>query len=264
MDGECFMSEEAKKEVIKVRSYPKMIFFVPSFIVAILLGFLSFIPDQLLSRIFPILAPADLALINNIFAWIFFICFAWNVFVATFDFPSARFFLLILGFVALILVSVIVIMALYLAGMRDASFVFIYAIVGFFQLVQLPLSTTFYFAYAALFGIVFGFVALAHKWDYLEVTRMYYIKHHGFRAREEATRYPTKGIVFHKDIEDYFEYFLFRAGEITLIPARGTDVIHLPTVFHVNKIHQRLNDLLGMEAVTVAEQRYVEPEIKDV
>jgi len=59
-----------------------------------------------------------------------------------------------------------------------------------------------------------------------------------------AERIPTKGLRILKEIPDVFEFFVLRAGSITLMPGHG-DVIPLTTVLNVNNKSEQIDWLLS-------------------
>jgi hypothetical protein len=59
-----------------------------------------------------------------------------------------------------------------------------------------------------------------------------------------AERLPTKSLRILKEIPDVFEFFILRAGSITLMPGHG-DVIPLRTVLNINKKQKQIDYLLS-------------------
>ncbi len=235
--------------VVKIRSYPKVIFFWPSALLALIWGIVSFFPDHFPMVLYLSTLPNYSEIIlnfNNLLAWIFVITLAFNLFVVAFDFPSYKILLIFVAIIALVFILMFVQVILIVNGISFS----VLTLVFFFLNIYLPLPTAFYFVYAAIFGAIFGIIWLGRRWEYIEITRNYYIKRMGlFQGGEESSRMTSVNLQFKKDIQDVFEYLLLRSGELTIIPAQGKDVIFLPNVLNINKVEQKLNRILGKMAV---------------
>ncbi|MFW9945645.1 MAG: hypothetical protein ACFFDX_02335 [Candidatus Odinarchaeota archaeon] len=197
---------------IKLRSYPKVIFLYPLFIASFILWLIQWA-----------LGPPE-AWFGNIWMIIFFV----NLFIMAFDFSSTKFFLLILAAVIIILLLVF----LLPGGLLPP---------GAFDF-NIGLTWQFYLVVTIVLGFILGLVVLSAQFDYWKIERneMYHKK----GIFTSAERIPTKGLRILKEIPDVFEFFVLRAGSITLMPGHG-DVIPLTTVLNVNKKSEQIDWLLS-------------------
>ena len=219
------MPEEKKKKPvkpiteIKLRSYPKVIFLWPLLITSAILW-----PIQAFSK-----EPLQWL---GIFWLMVLFC---NLFVIAFDFSSAKFFILILGIVILILLLIFWIIPTY--GFPD-----LWAIEW-----NPGLSANFYMALTLILGIILFFVIIGAHFDYYKLERNEIYHKKGIFA--DAERFPVKSLRLKKEIPDVFEYFVLRAGTITLMPGRADEVITLPTVLNINKKADQIDFLLSHVSV---------------
>ena len=91
--------------------------------------------------------------------------------------------------------------------------------------------------------LILFFVWLAALFDYWLVERNELYHKKGIFAAAE--RYPVKSLRLKKEIPDVFEFFILRAGSITLMPGRADEVIALNTVLNVNKKAEQIDYLLS-------------------
>ncbi len=208
------MSEKKTKSVteIKLRSYPKVIFLYPLLIASFVLWIIQFA----LTYLEPWL--------GNIWMIILFI----NLFIMAFDFSSTKFFLLILAVVIIVLLLVFL-----LPGGIVPS--------GAFNF-NLGLPAEFYFISTIILAFILGLVLLSAQFDYWKIERNEI--YHKAGIFTSAERIPTKSLRIKKEIPDVFEFFILRAGSITLMPGHG-DVIPLNTVLNVNKKSEQIDWLLS-------------------
>lgn len=208
------MPEKKTKAVteVKLRSYPKIIFLYPLLIASFILWLIQ-------------LAFAEPeAWFGNI--WMI-ICFI-NLFIMAFDFSSTKFFLLILAAVIIILLLIFL-----LPGgiLPPGAFDF-----------NLRLTAEFYFVVTIILTFILGLVLLSAQFDYWKIERNEI--YHKAGIFTTAERIPTKSLRIKKEIPDVFEFFVLRAGSITLMPGHG-DVIPLNTVLNVNKKSEQIDWLLS-------------------
>ena len=197
---------------IYLRSYPKVIFFWPLLLVSFIMWVLQ------------LLAPSPVAWYGNFWLAIFAI----NMFIVAFDFSSTKFFVLILVVVVVILLVIFLVPGLF-AGLPTATF-------------NPGLTKDFYLAATLIMAVILGLVVLGARFDYwkLERNEIY----HKAGIFSSAERIPTKSLRIKKEIPDVFEFFILRAGSITLLPGHG-DVINLPTVLNINKKQKQIDYLLS-------------------
>ena len=205
---------EPKKTIdhVTLRSYPKVIFLWPLLLVSFVLFLLQ------------LLDPG--AEIEAIYGLIWMITFFVNLFILALDFSSAKFFVLVVIVIIFILLFVFFIMP-YLGT---------WAIINFF------ITWQFYGMIALILAILWGLTWIATRFDYYKIERNEI--YHKTGIFTSAERLPTKSLRIKKEIPDVFEFFLLRAGRITLLPGHG-DVIPLPNILNINKKEKQIDWLLS-------------------
>ena len=208
------MSEKKDKPITEVflRSYPKIIFFWPLALVSLVMWLLQLI------------YPTPVAWLGNFWLTVFAI----NMFIVAFDFGSTKFFVLVL-LIAVVIILVIFLVPDLFAGASGDPF-------------NPGLTANFYLATTLIMAIILGLVVLASRFDYWKIERNEIYHKSGIFS--SAERLPTKSLRIKKEIPDVFEFFILRAGSITLMPGHG-DVINLPTVLNINKKQKQIDYLLS-------------------
>ncbi|MDX1798451.1 MAG: hypothetical protein R3255_07370 [Candidatus Lokiarchaeia archaeon] len=215
------MSEQKKpkySEVIFVRSYPKVIFFYPLLITSLILWLIQ------------ALLPTD----NSVLGYIWFIVFFINIFVTAFDFSSTKFFVLILAIVIVILIVVFLVLPNFSIPLYDFS-------------LYVALPYQFYMLMSIILGFILGIVLISTRFEYYKIERNEIFHKTGIFT--SAERFPVKSLRFRKDIPDVFEFFMLRAGRLTIMPGKADEVMILPTVLNINKKEAHLDWLLSEVSV---------------
>lgn len=207
------------KPVTKIilRSYPKIIFFWPLLIVSFILWLLQ------------LLVADPVAWYGNFWLIVFFV----NLFITAFDFSSTKFFVLVL-------VVVVVILLLFFLVIPNVGPIALPS--GF----NPGLSAEFYLVMTLVLGLILLLVVISARFDYWKIERNEIYHKNGIFS--SAERIPTKSLRIKKEIPDVFEFFLLRAGRITLLPGHG-DVIPLNTVLNINKKQEQIDWLLSYVSV---------------
>ena len=201
---------------VYLRSYPKVIFFWPMALVSLVLWLLQMVAVAL--------DPIPLAIFGNIWLVVFFV----NMFIVAFDFSSSKFFVLIMIVVVVVLLLVFLGQNLFV-GLGVGSF-------------NPRLTAEFYLVVTIIMALILGLVVLSSRFDYWKTERNEIYHKKGIFS--SAERLPTKSLRILKEIPDVFEFFILRAGSITLMPGHG-DVINLPTVLNINKKQKQIDYLLS-------------------
>ena len=209
------MPDTPSKPITQVylRSYPKVIFFWPMALVSLILWLLQMI------------YPTPLAVFGNIWLIVFFV----NMFIVAFDFSSSKFFVLIMVVVVVVLLLIFLVPGLFAPPAPGVEF-------------NPGLTAQFYLVVTIIMGLILGLVILTSRFDYWKIERNEIYHKTGIFA--SAERMPTKSLRIKKEIPDVFEFFILRAGSITLLPGHG-DVIPLPTVLNINKKQKQIDYLLS-------------------
>ncbi|MFX1356341.1 MAG: hypothetical protein ACFFA8_03575 [Promethearchaeota archaeon] len=215
------------KPVTKIilRSYPKIIFFWPLLIVSFILWLLQ------------LLVADPVAWYGNFWLIVFFV----NLFITAFDFSSTKFFVLVL-------VVVVVILLLFFLVIPNVGPIALPS--GF----NPGLSAEFYLIMTLVLGLILLLVLISARFDYWKIERNEIYHKNGIFS--SAERIPTKSLRIKKEIPDVFEFFLLRAGRITLLPGHG-DVIPLNTVLNINKKQEQIDWLLSYVSVEPDEVDHV-------
>ncbi len=209
------MNDKPTKPITEIylRSYPKVIFFWPLTLVSFVLWLLQMI------------YPTPLAIFGNIWLIVFFV----NLFIVAFDFSSSKFFVLIMVVVVVVILLVFLLPGLFGPPTPGTEF-------------NPGLTAEFYLVVTIIMAFILGLVILSSRFDYWKIERNEIYHKSGIFS--SAERMPTKSLRIKKDIPDVFEFFILRAGSITLMPGHG-DVIPLPTVLNINKKQKQIDYLLS-------------------
>lgn len=206
---------------IYLRSYSKAIFFWPLLITSLVLWLIQAIAYDS--------TKDNITVLGSIWIIVFFI----NIFVTAFDFSSTKFFLLIL----IVLLVVLLLVFLVLPNL-DVN-------IGFSLNLGLPWE--FYMVMVVILAFILLIVFINARFDYYKVERNEI--YHKTGIFSTAERFPTKNLRFKKEIPDVFEFFMLRAGKITMFTGRQDDVMILNTVLNINKREKELDWLLSHVAV---------------
>jgi len=215
------MTETEKKpkypNEIYIRSYPKIIFFWPLLITSFILWMIQAFIDP-----------------SSVLGYIWFIVFFVNIFVTAFDFSSTKFFVLILAIIIIILVVVFLVLPNF-----DVN------ITGFELNIGLPWA--FYMLMTIILVLILGIVIISTRFEYFKIERNEII--HKAGVFSSAERFPVKSLRFKKEIPDVFEFFMLRAGKLTIMPGKADEVMILNTVLNINKKEKQLDWLLSHVSV---------------
>ena len=221
---------DKKIESIRLYSYSDTIFFWPMPIISILFFTLSLIP------IFQ--SPHIVRLLS----WIWIIVFISNIFIVTFDFSSAKAFTIFVMIITIILIFIVI------AILTSWNF-FTYT----FLFLQLPIdfSWAYYILMFTIFGSIILIMVLNSRINYVEITsnRLYIKK--GILA--EKIDQSTDRMQVDKKIDDVFEYFILKSGDISFTFPYGSTfpIIMLPNVMNVNQKIKKVNKLIAQTEVDI-------------
>ncbi|MFX1363352.1 MAG: hypothetical protein ACFFCE_19015 [Promethearchaeota archaeon] len=202
---------------IFIRSYPKIIFFWPLLITSFVLWLIQAFIDP-----------------SNVLGYIWFIVFFVNIFVTAFDFSSTKFFVLILAIVIIILLVVFLILPNFALDLTGVS-------------LDLALPWEFYMTMSLILLFILGIVVISTRFEYYKIERNEIFHKTGIFS--SAERFPVKSLRFKKEIPDVFEFFMLRAGKLTIMPGKADEVMILNTVLNINKRERQLDWLLSHVSV---------------
>jgi hypothetical protein len=225
-------NEECRSVYIRAR--PKVVFFYPTLLVALLAGFWTLASMAGVAH----LGEASLTP-GRIFWWVFFV----NLLGIGFDFTRGEFVALVLFFGFSILAIILV----------DERFDLVAPVQNVLAEVNLRAHPHFYFMIALAIGVALAGVFILGHFDYWEISHNEILHHKGFLG--DLERFPAPNLRLTKEIPDLFEYSLFfvlgGTGRIVLHPQGSSRAVVLENVIGVNKIEVRIQTMLASLQVKV-------------
>ncbi|MHA1670976.1 MAG: hypothetical protein ACTSV5_10450 [Promethearchaeota archaeon] len=202
------MSEKKTKPITQIylRSYPKVIFLWPLLLTSFILWILQLLQPSVLQPWF-----------GNIWLIVFFS----NLFIMAFDFSSAKFFLLIMAVVVVLLLVGFLVLPNVSIDLGGGDF-------------NLELTANFYLVTTLVLALILGFIVISTRFDYWKIERNEIYHKSGLFS--SAERIPTKSLRIKKEIPDVFEFFVLRAGSITLMPGHGDVIMYSSRILRQNPI----------------------------
>ena len=226
-DEEPKKERETKRDETKIiiRSYPKVIYLYPTFILSILFGIL---------RIFNVM-PELLGLI-------FVLVLAFNLLAISVDITRFASISILLFMLVLVLVGILLNQHFnFLAGVRQ-----------FFLSLKIDPGYRFYFALAFIMAVIYGIVFVDTRFDYWEINSNELLHHHGFLG--DVERFPVLNLQQKKEIPDVFEFILLLAGRLILYPSTSHRPIILENVIRINRVEEQLKEIQDSLKVTIEKE----------
>jgi magnesium-transporting ATPase (P-type) len=218
MDSE--KKKKGKQEAIYLRNYSKAIFLFPLLITSFILWILEFYLGE---------PGKPIAWLGFFWTLIFFI----NVITIAFDISSTKFFTLVL------VIVIIVILLIFFVVPSTLSVIF--SEIGIFEF-NIGMTAEFYFVMTTILVVTLLLVFVGTRFDYWRMERNEIYHKKGIFVT--ADRYPTKGLRVKKTIPDVVEFFILRAGSLTLLFGND-DTFHLDTILNINKKSKMIDSLLS-------------------
>jgi hypothetical protein len=212
-------------------SYPKVVFLYPLFLVSIAAAiYMSSIRS----------APDQDTRAHTVVAALFLCTLALNLVILAFDFPRTTSLTLFFCAAALVMGGVL------LFTFQPGLLPFITQALAAFR----PLANgAFYWAFAAILGVIFLVVLFVVRFDYWEVRPNELLHHHGFLSNLERLSAPNLRI--DKEINDVFEYLLLRSGRLILQASNERRAIILDNVPFIKQKEEAITRMLGALQVQV-------------
>jgi hypothetical protein len=91
------------------------------------------------------------------------------------------------------------------------------------------------------------------RFDYWEVRPNELLHHHGFLSNLE--RYSAPNMRISKEIDDVFEYLLFRSGRLIIHPSNEPRAFVLDNVLGIDKKEAAITRMLGALQVQVRDEK---------
>ena len=222
------IGDRAPESVI-IRPWPKVIFLYPTFVVATIFFLLSWLG----------VGRAEGALGSTVLGNSFMLVLLLNLLVFSFDFSRIKSITIFIGVIATLLLIL----------WADTK----WSVTGFlgrlFSSIDIQMSSSFYGFLSAGFGALLLLVFINSRFHYYEVNAREILHHHGYLG--DIQRWSTEGLEMNKEIYDVAEYMLLRSGRLIFQPATSKKAIVLDNVASVNRIEERVNDLLSVVAVRI-------------
>jgi hypothetical protein len=205
--------------VIRIRPYPKVIFFYPSVLVALIysvLGLFGYAFEQI-----------------HLLNLIFLVVFSINVLIFSFDFSVLM----------TIIIATIVVLGGIILYLLDWYTPIGQAISQF----RPGMNAHFYYYFCIFFIIVYILVFIRTRFNYFDIRHNELFHKTGFLADTQRINAPH--LSYTREIPDLFEYLLLRSGRIKLIP-RGCEPFVINNVLNIKKKDKVLGEILSkMEVV---------------
>ena len=216
-------------------SYPKIVFLYPTFLAALAAAiYLTFSSHALDAAHRPAVITSTL----------FLAVFAVNLVVLGFDFPrTTSLTLFFLG--AAVAMGLVLLFEYYPEMLPHVT-----ALLARFR----PLANAaFYWAFAAVLGVIFACAYVVVHFDYWEVRPNELLHHHGILSNLE--RFSAPHLRIDKEIDDVFEYLLLRSGRLILQPSSERRAIILDNVPFIERKETQITRMLGALQVQVRGDR---------
>ena len=208
-----------------IRPWPKVVFLYPTFVCATVFWFVSLMHEHG--------ETAGVPGIGNAFAVVLFL----NLLVFSFDFSRIKSITLFFLIVAIVLGI----------GWANTHWGWLEDIKHVFGKIDIRANTQFYGFMSAFLAFVLLLVLINTRFNYFEINHREILHHHGYLG--DITRVPTQGLVVKKEIYDLMEYVLLRSGRLVCYPSTSRDAIVIDNVMNVNRVEERIKDLLSVVAV---------------
>lgn len=177
---------------------------------------------------------------QNLLGIAFLAVFAFNILVIAMDFP--RF--------TLLAVILLVFMVLFFMLWLGAYFDVLTPLAILLESVYVVANAQFYFWFAAILFFGFAFVYMTRWLDYWEILPNEILHHHG--PLSDLERYPTFNVKFDKEIPDILEFMMLGSGKLILHVANADRPIVLDTVPFINRVEEKLKNLMSRMEVRLA------------
>lgn len=218
--------KRAMPSSIIIRPWPKIVFLYPTFLVSTLFWLISLFAEK---------GGLGLSFAGNVWMAVFMV----NLLVFAFDFSRIKSITLLFLIVAIVLG----------VGWANTKWEWFGAIKDVYHRIDILMNTQFYGFISGFLAFVLLLVLVNTRFNYYELNHREIMHHHGYLG--DITRMPTQGLRFNKEIYDLLEYLLLRNGRLILYPSTSREAIVLDNVINVNKVENRIKDLLSVVAVRV-------------
>jgi hypothetical protein len=247
---------------IRIFTYPKIIFIVPTLIAALVCGIgMTIIRDETRDPTTygtkttievqaskeggapvvtePTHARRRFSSTQNILGMVFLFVFGLNLLIMSVDFPR---------FTVIALVLLIAALGFFILWL-NVYFELLPPLVRALESVYTVANAGFYFIFATVVLINFVIIWATRYLDYWEVLPNEILHNHG--PFSDLERYPTFNLKFDKEIPDILEYALLRSGRLVLHVPGQIKAIVLDNVLWINHKEEELKKLMSRMEVRV-------------
>lgn len=245
-------------EVIKIISYPKIVFLYPTLIAAfVAAAYLSIAgPPDWVPTSAPVqaagegggLAPEVARARGASITTVFLIVLTLNLVILAFDFPRTISLTLFFFVVA-------VAMALWLLFLKRPDL--LPALSALLHAYQPLANATFFWTVTGVLAVLFFLAWCTTRFDYWEVRRNELLHHHGILSNLE--RFPAPNLRIDKEITDVFEYLLLGSGRLILQVSSERRAIILDNVPFISRKESAVTRMLGALHVELADDNHPGP-----
>lgn len=232
------MDTKPKAERVVIRSYPKVVVYYPTMIVAFLCAIWTFLAQD----------SGDFNSTPVIPGRVFILVFFFNTLTIAFDFTR-------IVFIAMVLAFALLITGFFLMESYDIQI--FGAIKGVFSWFDLRAGAGFFGAFGVMFMFIFFGVFVQTRFNYWEVKHNELLHHHGIAG--DVERFPAPNLRMSKEITDVFEYALLFSGRLVLYPATSDRPIILDHVVRINAMEKRVEKMLQTLQVSIEGKHHHAP-----
>jgi hypothetical protein len=220
-----------------IRPWPKVVFLYPTFVAATIFWFVSLLSQDG--------HTTGVSGLGNMFMLVFCL----NLLVFSFDFSRIKSITLLFVLAAIVLG----------VGWANTKWGWMEGIQRAFALVDIRMNTQFYGFVSGFIAFVLLLVLINTRFNYYEINHREILHHHGYLG--DITRMPTQGLRLNKEIYDLFEFLLLRSGRLIFYPSTSREAIVIDNVIGVNKVEDRIKNLLSVVAVRMSQDEVVAEEM---
>ena len=214
---------------IIIRPWPKVIFFYPTLLVALVAWIAAFFLKSQEA------GQAGSATLGGIFLIVFLI----NLLVFSFDFSRIK-------SITIVFIAIAVFFGLMWA---NNEYEVMKPIRDFINGIDVRMSSDFYFFVVVFFVLIYLLVFVNSRFNYYEINRNEILHHTGYLG--DIQRTPTSAMRMQKEIYDLMEYLLLRSGRIIFYPATTREAVVIDNVINVNVVENRIKELLSSVSVAI-------------
>ncbi|GAB4159037.1 MAG: hypothetical protein Fur0037_26380 [Planctomycetota bacterium] len=221
--------KSVQPESVIIRPWPKVVFLYPTLICSVLFF--------LMSALWTGKEGAEASLGSPVLGNTFMVVFALNLLVFSFDFSRIK---------SITILVLLIAVGLGLAW-ANTKWQVLGWLGGILSSIDIRMNTSFYGFMSAILALILLLVLINTRFNYYEVNARELLHHHGYLG--DVKRWSTDGMEMNKEIYDLVEFALLRSGRLIFLPSTSREAIVIDNVLKVNRIEERVKDLLSVVAV---------------